>query len=504
MTTVSKNIGYSGPHMTRRALLTGLIAAAGAGLSLQRVHAFAGQEYDWHLGFRNAPPSVDPVRLSRLHGYVPVGLKGVLYRNGPAQFTRGGDTIGHWFDGDGMIRAFRIADNEATLAAQFVATRKRSIDAAAGSFAVPGFGTAGHHGAPVANADDVNAANTSLLDVEGQLWALWEAGSPYAVDPVTLATKGPVTLRQDLRFMPFSAHPKIEPGGRIWNFGLGFGGAAAFIWSLSPGCRVEKAVSILLPRRAYLHDWAVTRTKLILPLQPWISTTRLSPFAASLEWRPQEGMQVLVIDKDDFSSQCIYDLPAAAFLHTGGAWEEKDGSIRFDVCLANRPTLDAETGARIVRGQPYERTIPRLAMAVLKPDGKADITRCTHAAEFPKTDPRRQGEERRSVWSVTIAGDENSRSVGFDAVARTDWDTGHVDRHVFGNHQMVEEFIFVPRQGEDGETDGWLIGTTLNLKAQATELHILDTGDLDKGPLVSWRAPLALPLGFHGVWRGGA
>ncbi|HAV51403.1 MAG TPA: carotenoid oxygenase, partial [Brevundimonas sp.] len=75
--------------------------------------------------------------------------------------------------------------------------------------------------------DDANAANTSMLKVGDDVWALWEAGSPTAMDAGTLETKGFVTLRDDLKGMPFLAHPRVEPDGRIWN--LGMNGAQAIV-----------------------------------------------------------------------------------------------------------------------------------------------------------------------------------------------------------------------------------------------------------------------------------
>jgi len=36
---------------------------------------------------------------------IPEGLRGSLYRNGPARLERGGVRVGHWFDGDGAILA---------------------------------------------------------------------------------------------------------------------------------------------------------------------------------------------------------------------------------------------------------------------------------------------------------------------------------------------------------------------------------------------------------------
>ena len=50
--------------------------------------------------------------------------------------------------------------------------------------------------------------------------ALWEGGSAYSIDAETLTTQGLKTWAPELKHMPFSAHPKIDPRGYMWNFGL--------------------------------------------------------------------------------------------------------------------------------------------------------------------------------------------------------------------------------------------------------------------------------------------
>ncbi|MFN7397738.1 MAG: carotenoid oxygenase family protein [Sandaracinobacter sp.] len=45
-----------------------------------------------------------------------------------------------------------------------------------------------------------------------------------------------------------------------------------------------------------------------------------------------------------------------------------------------------------------------------------------------------------------------------------------------------------------------LVGTTRNLKARATELHILDAARITAGLIASCRADVALPVGFHGCF----
>jgi len=73
--------------------------------------AFASTLPDWHIGWQN-PKShrLQTEALRVVHGALPEGLKGTFYRNGPGIHERGGERLGHWFDGDGMMQAVRNGD----------------------------------------------------------------------------------------------------------------------------------------------------------------------------------------------------------------------------------------------------------------------------------------------------------------------------------------------------------------------------------------------------------
>jgi carotenoid cleavage dioxygenase-like enzyme len=141
--------------------------------------------------------------------------------------------------------------------------------------------------------------------------------------------------------------------------------------------------------------------------------------------------------------------------------------------------------------------MPILAMVALRPDGRATLQSSGLAAEFPRTDPHRAGLPRRRTAHV---GSYRTDRPFAQAVGLWDWKSGRDDAHDFGGDHLVEEFVMVPRPGATREDDAWLVGTTLNLSARATELHVLDAARVSAGPIASWRADVALPVGFHGCF----
>jgi all-trans-8'-apo-beta-carotenal 15,15'-oxygenase len=481
--------------MDRRAFLraAGLTGAA-AVLSPETV--FAAGAADWTLAFRDVEADIGPTRLAHVRGKAPAGLSGALIRNGPAKFRRPGGSAGHWFDGEGLVRRWSIQDGQASLAARFVDTPKRRANAAANAMVTPGFGTRAGPGATLGGPDDANGANTSVMMAGGELWALWEAGSPCALDPVTLETRGFKTLRPDLKAMPFLAHPRREPDGRIWNLGLA--GKHAIVWRLAPDGALEDAQVVALPRASYIHDFTATERHLVIVLQPWIQERLEMPYISSMAWRPELGTQVVVLDKADLTRSRTFELPPFFFFHLGDAWEDAGGTIRFDACVDDDPRGTASAGEQLLSGVPFKDVAPpRLALIALHADGKAQLTRFDSVAEFPRSDERFAGRARR--YSVHAAVGEPGKPV-FHGVAVRDWKTGREETFAFGRRQLVEEMVFVPRPGSSEEFDGWLVGTSLDLDAQASELHAFDARHIADGPLVTWRANTALPLGFHGIF----
>ena len=115
-----------------------------------------------------------------------------------------------------------------------------AASSASGRFEVRAAGTVIDKPAPSRNNDDLNTANTAVVRIGDRVFALWEGGSAIEVDPDSLATRGPVTWRDDLVAAPFSAHPLLERDGSAWNFGslAFFGGGGLIIWRIGAAGRL--------------------------------------------------------------------------------------------------------------------------------------------------------------------------------------------------------------------------------------------------------------------------
>lgn len=116
----------------------------------------------------NRPLAVD--------GQVPIELEGVLYRNGPGRFERGGHRYGHWFDGDGHLVRLALRDGAARYSNRFVRTAEFRAEESSGQILYRAFG--GNRPGGLApnflRARFKNAANTNVIWQGGRLLALWE------------------------------------------------------------------------------------------------------------------------------------------------------------------------------------------------------------------------------------------------------------------------------------------------------------------------------------------
>lgn len=489
--------------LSRRHFLTRSAAGTvviGLGLSLPTAFAASPDMPDWHLGYTTAPAAgFDPAPMRLVYGKVPAGLEGTLYRNGPAQFLYGReDYASHWFDGDGMIQKIAISDGKAIHSGRFADTVKRRIEQEEQRFLAPGFGTAGDPSFPVSSPDDVNAANTSVIVIDGELYALWESGSAIAMDAETLETKGPKAWRSDLAGMPFLAHPKREPDGTLWN--LAISGPRAGVYQIGADGALKTFGLLDIGKAAYIHDWAMTDRHLIIMVQPWINESMRPPIVEGFEWRPEDGLKFLIVDKEDFSNRRWAQGPARAFYHTGAAWEEADGTIRLDAALYKEPVLGVGGGADEIRGVwtgRDESAASNLTQILIPPSGDARLIETGIDGEFPQVDPRRHGLLRR--LTAVVSGHVTSRP-GNTALSVHDWSSGRTDSFDFGDSRMVEEFLFVAKPGGVAEEDNWLVGPVLNLKTGTSDLCVFDAGHVSDGPVCIWRGDRAWPLGFHGTW----
>jgi all-trans-8'-apo-beta-carotenal 15,15'-oxygenase len=440
-----------------------------------------------------------------LEGKLPTGLRGTLFRNGPARFARAGVRYRHWFDGEGLVQAWRLGDGGVTHEARFVRTAKYERESAAGRFLVDGAGTRIDGADAIRNADDMNTANTSVLAHAGRLYALWEGGSAFELDPATLQTRGAKTWREDLAALPFSAHPLRDADGSVWNIGqLQFmDGGTLLLWRVAADGTLASITPLSVRHEGYAHSFVLGERHLVVVLAPWM----LEPqddrsFFESLQWRPERGSLALLIDKHDPTKVRRFELPAGLAYHwaDGG---ERDGAFELSGCwyddvrgidAAMAARMRGERGAETLRSRFVRVRLPLGGGAPSLQDGGP------RGVDFP--DFRRAAPGlRRHVFALQEHG--KTRADYLNTVVALDRVREREQRYVYGNEVLAEEHRFVPKPGATCEDDGWLVGTALDAKRGEHLLSVFDARDVAAGPLCQARLPRMLPLSFHAEFAAG-
>lgn len=509
--------------MRRRQFLQQSIALSGAGLSSnsllakvadgastdpwQRDFASALERKPWLSGYRTVAESAYDSQPT-LQGKLPEGLHGTLYRNGPAQHEIGSRRYQHWFDGDGMLQAWEFRNGAIRHRARMIETPKYLAERAAGRMLYPGFGTPVTNGAPVNEPDSINPANISVLAHHDKLFALWEAGSPVEMNPDTLETVGLHRFSEATDGVPFSAHPRLEPDGTLWNFGYLSSLSKLVLWHINGRGVVQKAGLIPLAAMSMPHDFVITRKHLIIMLPPMHyapDASRPASFLDSHQWRSDRATQVLVVSKDNFEDYQTYELPAQWVFHYGNAWEDTGGVIHFDAARADGPGAMTQTFRHIMRGviEPappshhytYQIDTRRKTIreAPLFSAGAAALE-----SEFPVIDPRVSGLRNDQLVMLTADPANPTPHGQLNTVSRYRYKQQQLTHWTYPISQMPEEHLFVPAPGSAAESRGWIVGSAYDYTTDRTLLNVFDAEHLQDGPLCTATAGYGLPLGLHG------
>ncbi|RZQ52711.1 lignostilbene alpha-beta-dioxygenase [Pseudoalteromonas phenolica] len=448
------------------------------------------------LGFIGLEDNIAPQKLP-IEGKLPSDFSGTFYRNGPAIHQRQDQRYLHLFEGDGMIQQFSFSSQGIAHQAKFVNTNKFEQEQKAGKFLFSAPDSKLENTLPVTSPDTINAANTNVLPVNGELWALWEGGSATSLNAETLETKGLVNLGAHSKYgnalkgLAFSAHPKVDPDGTIWNFGSTATGDIVLYHINNKG--ITQKVNILKTNYhgGMLHDFLVTDKHLLIILPSLKRDRRNHRLFNAVEFDKNLPMRVLVVDKNTLALKREYALNAGFAFHFGNAWEDPQGNIRFDASLY--PNVDnLHYLSDIMKGLISEAGHAETTFFTLYANGKTDQQTVSGISEFPRIYDHLTGLKNKML--VTLSSVESD--VWSDSVRTINTETGKQDTFVYGKDFLVEEHIIVDKSQHEGK--GYLVGTALHIPSQRTCINIFKASHVSDGPICRAWLPQFLPLGFHG------
>ncbi|MEG3767761.1 carotenoid oxygenase family protein [Alteromonas sp. 14N.309.X.WAT.G.H12] len=429
-------------------------------------------------------------------GKLPEALNGkTFYRNGPARVVLANQRYTHWFDGDGFVHRYAFDPKGLTHSGKFVRTKKFIEETNANRFLYNGAGSVIANSKHSKSAEAVNTANISLLPVNNELWALWEAAMPYKVDPITLATERQVSLEPVLDGMPFSAHPHADSQGHLWNFGdlSFFGQSKLIIYQLTSQGKLTRYAMVDAPQ-SYVHDFAVTDNYLIFYFPP-ITKRRGDTLISSMTWHGNNEGEMLVIDKNTLTPVLRTPFDAGFVFHFGNAWQE-DNHLTINACWYKNADImlkDVKMVTEEKMGKHDRSTAAQIRIDLTQKTAYLDNS--TTPMEFVQFDSRFAAKATQIQYGVHAS--KHAAHGEYNSIASINTQSGKVDSYNFGDNFITEEPLFVPDGSKQGE--GYLVNTGLDFVSGHTYCCVFDALHIADGPVAQVKLDSYMPLGFHGA-----
>jgi carotenoid cleavage dioxygenase-like enzyme len=486
-------------QLTRRAFTKGLLTGSAALLVNPRVAIANSEEQHapWAAAFEGVTTDLGPLEMA-VNGRIPVACNGTLYRNGPALYERGGQRYGHWFDPDGMIQSFSIRDNSVSHAGRFVRTEKFQREERAGRFLFDGAGSTIKGSLPTRNNEDINVANTNVQLFQGELLALWEGGSAHRLDPDTLQTLGKKSWREDLQGVPFSAHPRFDELGGMWNIGSAPmpGNPAMVLFHIGKNGDLKKVRVQPLDFGGYQHDFLLTPNYLIA-LNSSAVAHHGDHFVDMFQWEAKRPSQLLVFDRNNFALLKTIEVPPAFVFHFGNAWE-KSGKVIFTAAQYADAQFMQHGMARLAQQKrgPYHNHSPLMRYSVDLKNSRVEIEKVIESIEFPSFDKRFPFTQQ----NVIGVSERNDAADSLQStILEVNSETGSQQRYDYGEDVIIEEPQFIS-DGTATLGSGYILHSYLDFRKQRTGIAVLRSGAVAEGPIAIAEMDRCMPLGFHGCF----
>jgi all-trans-8'-apo-beta-carotenal 15,15'-oxygenase len=449
--------------------------------------------------------------LDREHGFepmevrgtIPDDLRGTLVRNGPSLFESFGHKYQHWLDGDGALSHVAFDSGTARGGVRVtVSPELREEREQKRALYSTGF-TLGPSWWRRVGARTKNTANINVLSWQGRVFALTELGLPIEVDPSTLETIGPSDLG-GVASDGLNAHVRIDrTTGCTFAIGLSMGLRTELIVYALPTVGPASVVTqIALDHMTIVHDFAQTETRWIFMAHPIHfdiggAILGTSPAAASSRWAPEEGTEIIVVERRAPHRVSRFKVPAFFHFHYGNAYDRDDGTIVVDLCAYKNPdAFDVMTVERARSGEAWvlasTATLERFVLDV----GRSSATRqtiCGEAVDFPSTAPSLQGTRHRYLYALLTRDDR-------EHIAMIDCDSGSLVVGDAGPDIFVGEPTFVSKPSAQDERDGWILTNAYDATRNVSGVQIYDGRDLARGPVGSAWFAHPIPYSLHGTW----
>jgi carotenoid cleavage dioxygenase-like enzyme len=476
-------------------------------------------------------------------GEIPKDLAGGFYRVGPtfkrptAQGTQG------LLNMDGMVQGLVIEDGKAHYRNRWIRTPKYLLEEKYGKSMFEwsdgewkdwrNFGWGEVKRTPQNQGIPQGTCNINTFPFAGEILASGEQGGPpIALDPITLETKGVVRWSNQLshgmfdpagevngnsEFFPedgdpdatFAAHPKWDSDtGELIGFAWTDEKPYVTIHVVSPEGKVTSRPMDDAPYHCNAHDIWLTEDYIVVPFQPFISTTeRIDGGLGVFGWDPDLPITIALVPRKDLLGGKIRyieaDIEPEYVMHTLSC--NLEGNIlTLDAPIFDRPPFPFETDFKEGDDVALFFSLAKSTMGRWTFDletGKAKTERLSdRPAELPKVDERFFGKGYN--FGFLVGGDAKRAGMSMKSLVTIDPKTAEETefriRHE--NPAAILESSFAPRHWDSPEGDGYIIVPVSRWAENTSEFQIFDTEDITQGPICVIDLPFHMGWTPHGHW----
>jgi carotenoid cleavage dioxygenase len=320
-------------------------------------------------------------------------------------------------------------------------------------------------------------ANTTVVYHNSQLLALKEDSPPVVMDPLTLETLDDYhTFNDKLMSQTFTAHPKFDPeSGEMIGFGYeakGLGTDDVAVYAIDKTGNITWEAWIKVPYVGMLHDFAVTQRHIAFLVIPYAYDPDLiAAEGPHFAWDSKLPTWFGVMRRGgDGSDLRWYEGPERSATHVMGAWS--DGEVCYvDMDMAHKNQFPFFPNRY---GEPFD---PPYRFGVM-PTLDYRIPPHPDLADRPFR--------------------PNNHYTVFDHAKKT------ATSYFVGADVALQEPCFVPRNKNAAEGDGYIVGMAERmLEGHRSDLLILDTDDIEAGPIATVQLPFKIYGQVHGWWVPG-
>ena len=446
-----------------------------------------------------------------VEGEVPANLDGTFYRVGPdpAFPAKSGKDIA--FNGDGMVTTFTFRDGHVDFKSKYAMTDKLKLERAArralfGAYRNP------FDDDPSVAGNIRGTANTGIQLHGGRLLAMKEDSPPLEMHPITLETVGYTDFDGKLTSRTFTAHPKVCPRtGEMFAMGYAAKGEATrdlAYYVISPEGEIIHEAWMEAPYSGMIHEFMIGEDYVAFPLTAVTSDIeRLKKMDIHFRFDPSKESYIGVLPRFGKGAEVRWFRGPNRFAQHFANGFNQGTKVYIDAPVGKGNAFPFFPD---INGAPFdeEKSLCRLTRWTVDMASDSDEFVETEIApatgEFPIIDERYQGQDYR--WHFMMVQKPGTafaqgKKMIFRTIAKIDVRSGEAIYHTGPDEVIFQEPIFIPRNEDAPEADGYLAFIITHLEGtQLSELWLVDTADFEADPIAKIKLPLRLRPGLHGDW----